>query len=107
MTFKSLRLSDLAGLSEDDRNRKLSELIAETREPATAEQMAAVDARIAAFEAQHGMTSEVMERRLHAGEIRETYAVCQWLMALDMQRRASVGSSPERDSAPEEKLSGR
>ena len=85
MTTKAIRLSDLAGLSEGERNRKLSELIADTRKPPSPELLAAADTRIAAHEAVHGMTSDEMKRRLHAGEISETLAVCQWLMDLDMR----------------------
>ena len=85
MTTKGIRLSDLAGLSEDERNRKLSELIAETRKPPSPELLAAADARITAHEAAYGMTSDEMKRRLHAGEISETLAICQWLMDLVMR----------------------
>ena len=83
--MKSLRLSDLVGLSKDERDRKLSELVAETRKPPSTELLAAVDARIAAHEAAHGMTSDEMKQRLHAGEISETLAVCRWLMDLAMR----------------------
>ena len=85
MTTRAIRLSDLAGLSEDERNRKLSDLIAETRKPPSPALLAAADARIAAHEAEHGMTSDEMKQRLHAGEISETLAVCQWLMDLNMR----------------------
>ena len=101
--MKSLRLSDLVGLSKHERNRKLSELIVETRQPPSPELLAAADARIAAHEAAHGMTSDEMKQRLHAGEISETLAVCQWLMDLDMREhlaRAPVIGSVVSRSEP-------
>lgn len=84
---RSIRLADLAGLSTVERDRRLSEVVADTRRPPAADDVAALDERIAAFEAQHSMSSEVMQRLLSVGEIRETYAVCQWLMALELRRR--------------------
>ena len=52
-----LRLADLAGLATAERNRRLTELVAETRRTPAASDVAIVDERIAAFEAQHGMSS--------------------------------------------------
>lgn len=84
--MRNLSLASLRGLSDKERNRTLSALVAETRRAPNADDFAAVNRRIAAFEAEHGMSSETMQQRLNAGEIGETYAVCQWLMALEMRR---------------------
>ena len=81
----SLRLSELAGLSEAERDRRLAALVAETRKPVSLEAICALDKRIAAFEAQHGITSAVMRQQLAAGTRKETYAVCQWLMAIALR----------------------
>jgi hypothetical protein len=45
-------------------------------------EIAKVEREVAAYEERHLMTSDQMRARLGAGEINETWEICQWLLTL-------------------------
>lgn len=50
----------------------------------TRESLLSTQQTIARFERAHRMSSVEMQRKLDAGEIDETYDICQWLIELDV-----------------------
>lgn len=92
---KKVKLSDLRGLAEAERARTLSELVSATRQPPNGE-IVALNARLVAYEQEHGIKSEDLAEKLHAGLLRETPDVCEWLMLLSLRNR--IGSPEARSS---------
>lgn len=83
---RSVTLGELRSMSFEQRTRRLSALVADTRSPPNGE-MRALDDKISAFEKQHGMNSADMRDGVRVGKVRETAEICTWLMILEMRDR--------------------
>jgi predicted neutral ceramidase superfamily lipid hydrolase len=86
MANNSLYLSELVGLSEEERSRRLAELARAAFEPANGE-LDEVRAKVSEFEARYEMTSDRMLEKLRQGELAETSDVCDWLVLLKMREQ--------------------
>ena len=85
MSINALRLSDLAGLPDVARNERLSSFYAQSSVPNGS--LDHIRGQVREFERLHEMSSSEMKRELEAGTMRETAAVCRWLMFLELQDR--------------------
>lgn len=86
MTVKSVLLSDLEGLSVDERTRALAEL-ARSGQSFPNGEMQELDRRISEFELRYEMSSATMRKRYANRQLRETADICHWLMLLSMKDR--------------------
>jgi hypothetical protein len=82
----SLRVafSELASLAPDQRSQRVAELARATGQPPNGE-LQEIEARIAALEEQHGVSSDALRRELAQGQRRETWEICRWLQFLDIR----------------------
>lgn len=90
-----LRLSELRDLPDVERSAKLRSLVEATRRPPNGE-VARLDARIREREQEHGFSSAELRCRLAQGTVRETPAVCEWLMLLDLREHIAPPSPRPR-----------
>jgi len=74
-----LKLSDLQAMGEEQRNAALAKLVAEAKKPGRSP---AIQARINAYEAQYGMTSDEMRARFKEGSIQDTADIASWMLLL-------------------------
>ena len=86
MAVRSLPLSQLAGMSEEQRRNALTTFAANRHAPLNG-QVIAVEQRIASFEAEYELPSEAMLRQIEAGERAETEPINRWMMLLDARDR--------------------
>ena len=86
MTVESLRLSDLAGLSDSELDARLSQLGAAEHRGFNGE-VEYVDSRIARLESRYEMSSAHMLGEVKAGRLLETAEIGHWLMLLEMRAR--------------------
>lgn len=77
----SIGSSELRKLKGARRRKALDKLAKGTRKAPNGEVRDASEV-IAVYEKSHGMTSDEMRRRLEAGELEETWEICQWLLQL-------------------------
>jgi len=83
---KSLSLAQLKTMSNERREQQLGELVAATRQPPNGE-IKSVQKKLHAYETQHGIKSDELRHKVASGEVKESAAVCSWLMLLDLQDR--------------------
>lgn len=76
-----VKLADLRRMSEEEREKVLSALVAEARKPRPPGEKSPIARRVKAYEAQYGMTTAELRRRLDAGEVSETAEIASWLCA--------------------------
>lgn len=81
--MNKLTLSELRGAGDEERSRKLSELVEDARSPRNG-QARDIDARLRAYEIQYGMTSEEMRAKFRAGKQEDTADIARWLMLLSI-----------------------
>lgn len=79
-----LRLSELAKMSESDKQAALTRLAELARAPGDG---FFILERIMEYEEEYGMTSEMMRRALANEEIEETSDIAKWLMLLSVHAR--------------------
>lgn len=77
--------SELRKLSREKDTAGLRRLLDATRRAPNGD-VSALDEKIRAFETKFGMPSDEMLRRVEANEAKETWEVCQWLMAYRLRR---------------------
>ncbi len=87
MAVHSLRLSELASLSDSEKSQAMSRFLHKSGTPNG--QLAELDRRIATFERVYETTSEMMRAELASGTRKETAEICQWLMLLELRERVS------------------
>lgn len=82
----SYAISDaqLRAMPDTEREGAIRRMEAATRAPVNGE-IKALDAQIGEFERVLGMSTAEMHLRLKNGSLRETEAVCRWLMLVDMR----------------------
>ena len=86
MAVRSLPLSQLAGMGEEQRRQTLAAFAANRHQPLNG-QVVAVQERIAAFEAEYELPSEAMLRQVREGRMTETEPINRWMMLLDARDR--------------------
>jgi hypothetical protein len=86
MATKSIRLADLAGISREEIEARLTPLSAGLDSPLNGE-LEELNSRIGAFEDAYQMDSERMRTRVTSGEMSETADVCQWLILVKLRDR--------------------
>jgi hypothetical protein len=84
----SIRLADLDGMTTEERDQLLGQLVNEATGPANG-QLALVASRVRALEQRYEMSSEELLGRLRSGEQRETAEIAEWLFWLQVQRRCA------------------
>jgi hypothetical protein len=84
MTVNAMGLSDLRGMSPEERERRIASFIAERGEPANGEAKFLED-RIREFEVRYEMSSATMVERIRSHAMPETADICKWLMLIDAQ----------------------
>ena len=84
----SIRLADLGGMTTEERDQLLGQLVSEASGPANG-QLALVAARVKVFERRYEMSSAELLERLRTGLQKETADVAQWLFWLQVQRRCA------------------
>lgn len=67
---------------------RIAEVVSAKDSPATPEQKADLDSRIAAFEMRYEMSSGTMLERIKNQQLKETAEICTWMMLLDVRRRS-------------------
>lgn len=77
-----IKLSDLAQMSQDEKDAALSALTDAAKAPTTEQQISDYKAKIAVYEQKYELTSDEMRSKLSRGEIDETLEICHWLMDL-------------------------
>ena len=92
---RSIRSSELRKLKGARREKALEKLAKGTRNAPNGEVWDASEI-IAVYEKSHGYTSDEMRRRLEAGELEESWEICQWLLQL-RRREESVRTWKQRD----------
>jgi midasin (ATPase involved in ribosome maturation) len=90
MSVESLRLSELRGLSPEQRERRLA-AFASGRKQLLNGEMDDLNRQIAVFEKRYEQSSASMRERFKQGAIHETAEICEWLMLLEL--RDSLGRS--------------
>ena len=83
----SVRLADLDGMTAQERDQLMGQLVNEATGPANG-QLALVAARVKVFERRYEMSSDDLLERLRTGQQRETAEIAQWLFWLQVQRRS-------------------
>lgn len=86
MSAKTLRLSDISGLPEEQQRARVAAFLAARSEPSNGE-LAVIDDRIAELERRYEVSSATMREQVSSGTIRETAEICHWLMLLDMKAK--------------------
>ena len=86
MAVRSLPLSQLVGMSEEQRRRTLTAFAANRHAPLNG-QVVAMEQRIAAFEAEYELPSDTMLQQVRAGRLVETEPLNRWMMLLDARDR--------------------
>jgi hypothetical protein len=81
-----MELRKYSMLSQGERDAVVEELGRKAVAPRNG-QAVGIEARVAAFEAQYGMTSDEMRRRFASGEIGDTADTSSWLMLLRSRER--------------------
>ena len=88
--IKGLRLSDIASMPQDERDRQINELFQAALNP-TEEQIQKrwqeLDKQIQGFEQKYHLSSLNMEKQVKSGTFPETNDVCSWLMLLRKKSR--------------------
>jgi len=84
----SVRLADLDGMTTQERDQLLGQLVNEATGPANG-QLALVASRVRAFEQRYEMSSEQLLDHLRRGEQTETAEIAEWLFWLQVQRRCA------------------
>ena len=86
MADTSVRLSELRGLSQEERTRRLSSL-ARAAFAAPNGEVEKLDARIRVFECKYEKRSDHMLQDFNEGKIRETADIASWLVLLRARDR--------------------
>jgi molybdenum-dependent DNA-binding transcriptional regulator ModE len=84
MTY-GIRGSDLAKLTEPERNVMLEHLVRHARSGGSATGRAVLQAKIRALECRYEMTSSEMLKKFRAREIRETAEISKWLFLISVR----------------------
>jgi hypothetical protein len=85
---RAVRVSELQGMSEAQRERVLNMLLKHARAPADG-RVAELDARIAEFERRYELPSTEMVTEVESGIRKETDDIASWLMLLKVRKRAA------------------
>jgi hypothetical protein len=85
---RAVRLSDLQGMSEAQRESVLGMLLKHARAPADG-RVAELDARIAEFERRYELPSTEMVTEVESGIRKETDDIASWLMLLKVRKRVA------------------
>lgn len=97
ISTRGIKLSELATMPEDEKNRRLGELVQAVVNP-TALELAAqrndITEKIQQLEFRYKMSSDEMKRQLREGKIRETADFCHWLMLLRIRGRFESENRP-------------
>lgn len=80
MQRRAVTLAELKTMSPSQRKQRLAELAAATRRPASADEIEELETVIARIERWHGFSTAELRVRLAAGTLKETAAICEWLM---------------------------
>lgn len=80
--LRSVRLSELEGLTPEERKNRLVHVARGGGEKANGE-IVDLRAQVAAFESKYGFTTEQLKTQLSAGTTRENYDVARWLFCIE------------------------
>jgi hypothetical protein len=84
MAVKTIRLSDLATLSDEQQRAVFDEYVEGRLEPINGE-IDDLNRRIAEFERRYEMSSETMQTAFADRSLRETAEIVYWLMLVDVR----------------------
>lgn len=86
MSVKTLRLSDISGLSEEQQRERVADFMAARYQPFNGE-LTAINEQLAELEKRYEVSSAAVREQVSSGTIRETAEICHWLMLLDMKAK--------------------
>lgn len=87
--MKSVLISELAAMDEEQREKVLAELVAEAKKPTTQEDLDRVRKMLESFETRAGMTTAQMREGANAGTVPETSEINEWLFVANVYDRIS------------------
>jgi len=85
MSVKSLQLSEVAKLSDKDKDKAYKEFLHATA--SLNGELEELDRRIASFERVYEVSSETMQQELLNGRRKETAEIGQWLLLIELRNR--------------------
>lgn len=84
---KSIKLSDFAKLSQEEKDKAIQELLKAVMEPPTPEELAELDAKILTYETKYGIPTDKIHESIDNGTLKETNEVCSWIMLANLRER--------------------
>lgn len=85
MSLPSLRLSELHGLSPEERERKIEEFVEAGKQITNEQALEDLTQKLERFEELYEITSSEMKNQLQQGLLQETHEICCWLMLLKVR----------------------
>jgi len=78
-----ISFAELATMSPEDKATKIAELVRVMEEESPYKELEETSIKIAAYEQQYGVSSEVLMREIDQELRQETWDICQWLQLLN------------------------